>query len=166
VARICRSQSSKDDQFRQGRGSIPRFGKLPFVICIVVDHLTGCSGGVEHFWILFEHSRNIDEHLPAMICVLLDPGPQSETMRAYHRHLSFRTIISCLQGLAFEASHSYGRAHARFYVVEFRSSLVVVIVSPALGPVTANALAHSCHDHASTILSLDVVSSDRAHHYS
>ena len=26
VARICRSQSSKDDQFRQGRGSIPRFG--------------------------------------------------------------------------------------------------------------------------------------------
>jgi hypothetical protein len=31
VARICRSQS-KDDQFRQGRGSIPRFGifLLPF----------------------------------------------------------------------------------------------------------------------------------------
>jgi len=26
VARICRSQSSQDDQFRQGRGSIPRFG--------------------------------------------------------------------------------------------------------------------------------------------
>ena len=26
VARICRSQSSKDDQSRQGRGSIPRFG--------------------------------------------------------------------------------------------------------------------------------------------
>ena len=26
MARICRSQSSKDDQFRQGRGSIPRFG--------------------------------------------------------------------------------------------------------------------------------------------
>ena len=30
VARICRSQSSKDDQFRQGRGSIPRFGKYSF----------------------------------------------------------------------------------------------------------------------------------------
>ena len=30
VARICRSQSSKDDQFRQGRGSIPRFGNLSF----------------------------------------------------------------------------------------------------------------------------------------
>jgi hypothetical protein len=26
VARICRSQLSKDNQFRQGRGSIPRFG--------------------------------------------------------------------------------------------------------------------------------------------
>jgi hypothetical protein len=26
VARICRSQSSTDDQIRQGRGSIPRFG--------------------------------------------------------------------------------------------------------------------------------------------
>jgi hypothetical protein len=26
VARICRSHSSKDDQIRQGRGSIPRFG--------------------------------------------------------------------------------------------------------------------------------------------
>ena len=34
MARICRSQSSKDDQFRQGRGSIPRFGiiLLPFVV--------------------------------------------------------------------------------------------------------------------------------------
>ena len=30
VARICRSQSSKDDQFRQGRGSIPRFGRYSF----------------------------------------------------------------------------------------------------------------------------------------
>ena len=30
VARICRSQSSKDDQFRQGRGSIPRFGNFSF----------------------------------------------------------------------------------------------------------------------------------------
>jgi hypothetical protein len=31
VARICRSQSSKGDQFRQGRGSIPRFGIISFV---------------------------------------------------------------------------------------------------------------------------------------
>ena len=31
VARICRSQSSKDDQFRQGRGSIPRFGIILFL---------------------------------------------------------------------------------------------------------------------------------------
>jgi hypothetical protein len=30
VARICRSQSSKDGQFRQGRGSIPRFGIVFF----------------------------------------------------------------------------------------------------------------------------------------
>jgi hypothetical protein len=30
VARICRSQLSKDIQCRQGRGSIPRFGKLTF----------------------------------------------------------------------------------------------------------------------------------------
>jgi hypothetical protein len=30
VARICRSQSSQGDQFRQGRGSIPRFGIIPF----------------------------------------------------------------------------------------------------------------------------------------
>ena len=30
VARICRSQSSKDDQLRQGRGSIPRFGNIIF----------------------------------------------------------------------------------------------------------------------------------------
>jgi hypothetical protein len=28
VARICRSHSSKEDQYRQGRGSIPRFGIL------------------------------------------------------------------------------------------------------------------------------------------
>jgi hypothetical protein len=33
VARICRSQSSKDDQFRQGRGSIPRFGINLFFCC-------------------------------------------------------------------------------------------------------------------------------------
>jgi hypothetical protein len=33
VARICRSQSSKDDQFRQGRGSIPRFGILLLLCC-------------------------------------------------------------------------------------------------------------------------------------
>jgi hypothetical protein len=34
VARICRSQSLIDDQFRQGRGSIPRFGivALPFAL--------------------------------------------------------------------------------------------------------------------------------------
>jgi hypothetical protein len=35
VARICRSQSSQDDQFRQGRGSIPRFGIVPF--CFLVQ---------------------------------------------------------------------------------------------------------------------------------
>ena len=34
VARICRSQSSKDDQFRQGRGSIPRFG----IIILLLQH--------------------------------------------------------------------------------------------------------------------------------
>ena len=34
VARICRSQSSKDDQFRQGRGSIPRFGIISFAFCL------------------------------------------------------------------------------------------------------------------------------------
>ena len=36
VARICRSQSSQDDQFRQGRGSIPRFGiiLLTFFCCL------------------------------------------------------------------------------------------------------------------------------------
>jgi hypothetical protein len=32
VARICRSHSSKEDQNRQGRGSIPRFGNLPFAV--------------------------------------------------------------------------------------------------------------------------------------
>ena len=39
VARICRSQSPKGDQFRQGRGSIPRFGKS-FLLLI------GLAGGV------------------------------------------------------------------------------------------------------------------------
>ena len=34
VARICRSQSSKGDQFRQGRGSIPRFG----IIVLLLHH--------------------------------------------------------------------------------------------------------------------------------
>ena len=36
VARICRSQSSKDDQSRQGRGSIPRFGTILLPFCYVV----------------------------------------------------------------------------------------------------------------------------------
>jgi hypothetical protein len=36
VARICRSHSSKDDQFRQGRGSIPRFG----IIVLLLHHPT------------------------------------------------------------------------------------------------------------------------------
>ena len=35
VARICRSQSSKDDQYRQGRGSIPRFG---IILLLFVRH--------------------------------------------------------------------------------------------------------------------------------
>jgi len=34
VARICRSQSSNDAQFRQGRGSIPRFGISSFAFAI------------------------------------------------------------------------------------------------------------------------------------
>jgi hypothetical protein len=37
VARICRSQSSKGDQFRQGRGSIPRFGIISFVFAYPFD---------------------------------------------------------------------------------------------------------------------------------
>jgi hypothetical protein len=35
VARICRSQSSNGDKFRQGRGSIPRFGiNLLLLVCL------------------------------------------------------------------------------------------------------------------------------------
>jgi hypothetical protein len=36
VARICRSHSSKEDQYRQGRGSIPRFGIIVFFFDLVV----------------------------------------------------------------------------------------------------------------------------------
>jgi len=41
VARICRSHSSKEDQNRQGRGSIPRFGNYSFAVqpcqCLAFD---------------------------------------------------------------------------------------------------------------------------------
>ena len=41
VARICRSQLSQYDQFRQGRGSIPRFG-TSFAFCLPIDsHASG-----------------------------------------------------------------------------------------------------------------------------
>jgi hypothetical protein len=47
VARICRSHSSKEDQYRQGRGSIPRFGILLFEAregrgyCLVKNRMGG-----------------------------------------------------------------------------------------------------------------------------
>jgi hypothetical protein len=72
------------------------------------------------------------------------------TMRAYQRQLSFHPIISCIRSLALEALHLYGRAHARFYVLGLGPSLVVGSMSPALGRITANALAHSCYDHIAT----------------
>ena len=51
VARICRSQSSKDDQFRQGRGSIPRFGNFSF------------AGSTSFCWTLASASEsNISQH--------------------------------------------------------------------------------------------------------
>jgi hypothetical protein len=37
VARICRSQSLKHDQFRQGRGSIPRFGIIVLLFWGIAD---------------------------------------------------------------------------------------------------------------------------------
>jgi len=47
VARICRSQSSQDDQFRQGRGSIPRFG-------IILLHFGRSSAAMRPFFWAFQ----------------------------------------------------------------------------------------------------------------
>jgi hypothetical protein len=42
VARICRSHSSKEDQYRQGRGSIPRFG-LFSSFAVMLQHPFGLA---------------------------------------------------------------------------------------------------------------------------
>jgi hypothetical protein len=62
VARICRSHSSKEDQNRQGRGSIPRFGIPSFAVWRRRLTVRALWWHVD-FWYFFEKNQccSIDE---------------------------------------------------------------------------------------------------------
>jgi hypothetical protein len=93
VARICRSQSSKDDQFRQGRGSIPRFGTtLLLFVCYVDPYASGAM--------LFLLSPDRSAGMPAafvegLLDMLISSDPCSTTRKrnAVWNTLSYHNTV-------------------------------------------------------------------------
>jgi hypothetical protein len=117
VARICRSHSSKEDQYRQGRGSIPRFGILLFETrecrgCCFVKNRMG-EKSVDRFLTIFFFWRR---------------NSISRSTRAVAEGPVFAVHADCKPALLNSPIKSLSVRHRYYYYLCYRSHELILTI--------------------------------------